>query len=95
MCTGVNTAKCNRMLSSLTESFSAMCRRSRGTTPEQLQRNIAMADAFFKQQHAMQRARAAGEDPYTAIEQHFGMPPTILNYDARGARVASRKGRGL
>ena len=38
-----------------------------------------MADGFFKQQHAMQRARAAGEDPYTAIEQHFGMPPTILD----------------
>ena len=27
----------------------------------------------------MQRARAAGVDPYTAIAQHFGMPPSILD----------------
>ena len=49
------------------------------TTPEQMQRNLAMAKGFFKQQHAMQRASAAGADPYSAVEQHFGMPPSLLN----------------
>lgn len=55
-----------------------MRRASEYTTPEQMQRNLAMAKGFFKQQHAMQRARNAGEDPYTAVEQQFGMPPSIL-----------------
>ena len=38
-----------------------------------------MAQGFFKQQHAMQRAKNAGEDPYTAVEQQYGMPPSLLD----------------
>ena len=39
-----------------------------------------MGNIMFKQLHAMQRARAAGEDPYTAIAQHIaGTPTSMLN----------------
>lgn len=46
---------------------------------ENFQERLAWAKGFHKQQHAMQRARAAGADPYTAIAQRFGMPPSILD----------------
>ena len=44
-----------------------------------MQERLATGKGFFKQQHAMQRARAAGVDPYTAIAQRFGMPPPFLD----------------
>ena len=45
------------------------------TTPEQLQRNLAIAKGWYKQSHAMHRASAAGVDPYTAIDQRSAVPP--------------------
>lgn len=79
MCTRGNYAKLNRMLSSLLLGFSAIRRRSQGTTPEQMQRNAAgNIIMMFKQLHAMQRARAAGADPYTAIAQQVADTPASM-----------------
>ncbi|CAL5224545.1 g7244 [Coccomyxa viridis] len=52
--------------------------RRSGTTPEQLQRNIAIADHWFAQARAWHQAKAAGQDPYAAIEQPLSVPPMFL-----------------
>ena len=82
MCFSVRRAILNEMVFSLvTKGVSAMRRPSEYyTTPEQFQRNLAMPKGFFKQQHAMQHAmQNAGVNPYAAVEQHYGMPPSMLN----------------
>lgn len=49
------------------------------TSKETLERNIRIADAWFAQRNSMQLARAAGLDPYTAVEQRFNVPPSTLD----------------
>ncbi len=80
VCTSVRKAVHNKTVSSLIKGVSASCRHSEYyTTPEQFQRNLAMAKGWYKQSHAMHRASAAGVAPYTAIDQSLAVPPMFPN----------------
>ncbi|BDA51081.1 hypothetical protein COCOBI_17-3010 [Coccomyxa sp. Obi] len=60
------------------------------TSKETLERNIAMADQWFAQRHAMQLAKAAGLDPYTAVEQRYNVPPQMLDISPFPHQYAGR-----